>query len=415
MMLPFLLTLVATLPNLSIQQCFSPDDNKLQSSPSTRQELFAGEQAFSLAMLREAVAVNPKDNIFFSPYSIYNALLLSYFGAANHTEKSLKAALRIPETQSKINTMQAYQFQKHYEAMREINGSESYELRSANKLFVAKQLKLRECVAHLFQDEIQPVDFGVDPEAARQSINNWVEIQTKRHIKDLIPEDKITRDTELVLANAAYFKGLWQSQFLPEHTHKDVFFVSHSKQALVDMMKQKGTFNHIISEHLGAHVLELPYKGNDVSMFIILPPYAKPNGIEAVINQLSVESLQEIVEDDLPRAVEVSIPKFTIEQSIELTPILESLGVGDLFQSTSDLSGFTGETGLRLDEAVHKAKIAVDEQGTVAAAATAIFSFRSSRPLIPARFVANHPFVYFLFDKASQTIQFMGVYRSPHN
>lgn len=95
--------------------------------------------------------------------------------------------------------------------------------------------------------------------------------------------------------------------------------------------------------------------------------------------------------------------------------ILERLGVGDLFQSTSDLSGFTGDTGLYLDEAVHKAKIAVDEQGTVAAAASAIFSFRSSRPLIPARFNANHPFVYFLFDKASQTIQFMGVYRSPHN
>jgi len=77
----------------------------------------------------------------------------------------------------------------------------------------------------------------------------------------------------------------------------------------------------VISEHLGAHVLELPYKGNDISMFIILPPYTKPNGIEAVINQLSVESLQEIVEDDLPRAVEVSIPKFTIEQTIELTPV----------------------------------------------------------------------------------------------
>lgn len=95
--------------------------------------------------------------------------------------------------------MQAYQFQKHYEVMREINGSESYELRSANKLFIANQLKLRECIAQLFQDEVQPLDFNVDPEAARQNINNWVEIQTKRQIKDLLPEDKITRDTELVL------------------------------------------------------------------------------------------------------------------------------------------------------------------------------------------------------------------------
>jgi serpin B len=95
--------------------------------------------------------------------------------------------------------------------------------------------------------------------------------------------------------------------------------------------------------------------------------------------------------------------------------ILERLGVGDLFQSTSNLSGFTEQSGLYFDEAVHKAKISVDEQGTVAAAATAIFSFRSSRPLTPARFIANHPFVYLLFDKKLQTIQFMGVYRSPNN
>ena len=98
-MLPFLVALVAMMPNLSTQHCFRPDDNKLQNSPSTRQELFAGEQAFSLAMLREAVAVNPTGNIFFSPYSVYNALLLPYFGAENHTEKSLKAVLRIPESQ----------------------------------------------------------------------------------------------------------------------------------------------------------------------------------------------------------------------------------------------------------------------------------------------------------------------------
>lgn len=99
MVLPFVVVLALVLPSPGMQQCFSPDDTQVQSSPSTRHELFAGEQAFSLAMLREAVAINPTGNIFFSPYSVYNALLLAYFGAANHTEKDLRAALRIPETQ----------------------------------------------------------------------------------------------------------------------------------------------------------------------------------------------------------------------------------------------------------------------------------------------------------------------------
>lgn len=106
--------------------------------------------------------------------------------------------------------MQAYRFEKYSQSIREINGSESYELRSANKLFLAKRLKLRDCIAHLFEEDIQPLDFVADPEAARQNINNWVEIQTKRQIQDLIPQDKITPNTELVLVRwkHANFKTL---------------------------------------------------------------------------------------------------------------------------------------------------------------------------------------------------------------
>ncbi|KAJ9598343.1 hypothetical protein L9F63_010959 [Diploptera punctata] len=403
------------LPGLSTQQCLSADDNTVSTAPGSRLELFTGEQAFSIAMLKEAVRDNPTGNVFFAPYSVYNALLLTYFGAANQTEGALQAALRIPQTQSKISTMQAYSLEKYFQDMKKFNGSESYELSSANRLFISNDRKLRDCMARLFEGEVQSIDFRSNPEAARQIINGWVETQTKRHIQDLIPQDKISVNTQLVLANAAYFKGKWQSQFLPEQTKRDLFYNSpSSKPTFVDFMKQKGAFNHIVSEKLGAHILELPYKGNDISMFIILPPFTKANGVESIIENLSLESLHELLEDDLPKNVEVVIPKFAIEQTITLKPILERLGVGDLFQSTSDLSGFTGEPNLQLDDAIHKAKISLDEQGTVAAASTAIFSFRSSRPLSPVQFIANHPFMYLIFDKTSQTIQFMGVYRTPN-
>jgi serpin B len=105
MMLPLVTALLVMLPGLSTQQCFGPDDAKVQNSPNTRQELFTGEQAFSLSMLREAVAASPTGNVFFSPYSVYNALLLAYFGAANHTEQALKAVLRIPETQVRLQEL----------------------------------------------------------------------------------------------------------------------------------------------------------------------------------------------------------------------------------------------------------------------------------------------------------------------
>ena len=99
MMLPLVAVIAILLPGFSVQQCFSADDNSVPTGPHTRQELFTGEQAFSIAMLREATAVNPTGNVFFSPYSVYNALLLAYFGAANQTERTLQAALRIPPTQ----------------------------------------------------------------------------------------------------------------------------------------------------------------------------------------------------------------------------------------------------------------------------------------------------------------------------
>nr|CAD7423975.1 unnamed protein product [Timema monikensis] len=466
-MLLLLLMLVA----LSHQQCLTQDDTKLQTDPKARLTLYAGQQEFSLDMLRVISSMNKNTNIFFSPSSVYSALLLAYFGAANQTEDSLKKTLHINADQDKLSTMQAYRLERFFQAMRAANGSGSYELRSPSRIYLSNNLRLRECMEQLFHDEVVQINFLGDPENSRLAINEWVEQQTKRLIKNLISEGKVTPSTSLVLVNAAYFKGLWQSQFLAQHTRKEVFFISASEQTLVPMMKQKGTFNHralssciintrnpmspciinirysmstVVSERLGAHVLELPYKGKDVSMFLFLPPFVKNNAVDSLIKQLDHESLAEIVAEDglFARQVEIMVPKFSIEQELDLTPvgalfgtpfragalgicqvlpalklpllILEQMGVGDLFTETADLSGFTGQRGLLFDDAVHKARIDVDEKGTEAAAATAMLFFRSSRPLNPLRFVCNHPFIYLLFDRVSQTVLFMGIYRRPN-
>ncbi|KAK9503695.1 hypothetical protein O3M35_010202 [Rhynocoris fuscipes] len=415
MMQPVLFVLIA-LPAFTLQQCFTADDSKIGPDPNARLALYTGEQKFSLSLLQAINSVMPAENIFFSPFSVYNAMLLAYFTASNHTEAALHKALYLPNSQDKLSTMQAYRLEKYFQKMRLYNGSASYELSSANRLFISPQQSVRECMKLLFDDEITVTDFEADPLAATKSINTWVEQQTRKQIKDLIPEGHLTKFTQLVLANAAYFKGLWKTKFQPESTRKEVFYISNSQNAFVTMMKMKSTFNHMASEKLGAHVLELPYKGEDVSMYIFLPPIS-PNGVTNILKQLTFENFQEIVSQDLmvQRPVEVGVPKFTIEQQLEMTPILESLGVGDVFKPTSDLSGLTGKPGLHLEECIHKAKIMVDEEGTTAAAATAIFNFRSSRPLDPARFICNHPFVYVIFDKISQTILFAGIFNKPPN
>lgn len=178
-------------------------------------------------------------------------------------------------------------------------------------------------------------------------------------------------------------------------------------------MAVNGSFYHAVNERLGAHILEMPYNGNDVSMFVILPPTVD-GGLENVLKNLNVDLLQQTLEEGNSREVHVKFPKISLEKEVQLVPILEKIGVGDLFTPSANLTGFTG-TNLNLDDAIHKSKIVIDEEGATAASATVLFSFRSSRPLEPAVFECNHPFFYFIYDKKSRAVLFAGLYRDPEN
>ncbi|KAG6453698.1 hypothetical protein O3G_MSEX008282 [Manduca sexta] len=444
-----LVLLVATCVS---SQCFSKDDSSKKLDPGARTSLYSGQLAFTLNLFQTINSAVPDDNIFFSPFSVYQSLLLAYFSTGGRTEESLKKSLEIEDNMDKMNLMTAYKVDKRSRMTN--NNSDSYEFTTANKLFVANELQVRQCMFDLFGEEIEALNFRENPEVSREYINNWVERITKNHIKKLLPADgvseftklnfrenpevsreyinnwveRITKNhikkllpadgvsefTKLVLANAAYFKGVWASKFSPERTKKEPFFVSETRQTLVPFMKQKGTFHYGVSEELGAQVLELPYKGNDISMFILLPPYSMKEGVTNIIANLNTERLAAVMEESyMSREVIVEIPKFTIERTLSLRPILDRLGVGDLFNVSADFSTLTEDSGIRFDDAVHKAKIQIDEEGTVAAAATALFGFRSSRPAEPTRFIANFPFVYLIYERPTNSILFFGVYRDP--
>ncbi|KAF9419234.1 hypothetical protein HW555_004161 [Spodoptera exigua] len=393
-------------------QCFYKDDSSKKLDPEARVSLYRGQLEFTLNLFNAINKAVPDDNIFFSPFSVYHALVLAYFSAGGQTEHSLKESLRIAENMDKINLMTAYKVDKRSRAAN--NNSDSYEFTNANKLFTDVSLQVRQCMLDLFGEELETLNFRENPEASRTYINDWVSRITKNNIKDLIPEDSISQATKLVLANAAYFKGVWASKFPKERTKKEAFFVSETRQTLVPFMKQKGTFHYMVSDELGAQILELPYKGSDISMYILLPPYSMKEGVTNIIANLTPERLAAVVEEGyMGREVIVEIPKFTVEKSLSLRDVLETLGVGDLFNVTADFTTLSEQPGILFDDAVHKAKIQTDEEGTVAAAATAIFGFRSSRPAEPTRFVANFPFVYLIYERPTNSILFMGVYRDP--
>ncbi|CAH4030837.1 serine protease inhibitor 88Ea-like [Pieris brassicae] len=391
-------------------QCLDKDVSK--ANPESRVDLYKGQLHFTLDLFNTINKAVPEDNVFFSPFSVYHALLLGYIASGGRTEQNLKQALKISDSLDKVNLLTAYRVDKRSRAMN--NNSDSYEFTNANRMFVDSGLNVRQCVRDLLLDELQALNFHENPVAAREAINSWVERVTKNNIKDLIPADGITEATKLVLANAAYFKGVWASKFLVERTKKQVFFVSETRQTLWPFMRQKGIFHYMVNDDLGAQILELPYKGNDISMYILLPPYSMKEGVSNIIAKLTPERLAAVVEEGyMGREVVVEIPKFTIERSLPLRTILESLGAGDLFNATADFSSLTDDHGIYFDDAMHKAKIQVDEEGTVAAAATALFGFRSSRPAEPSVFIANFPFVYILYEKPTNSVLFMGVFRDP--
>lgn len=417
---PFLLGSVSS-------QCLTGNDFPGVGNPGAKNSLPAARFKFALTTLKKTALIETQDNIFYSPHSLYQALRLAYFGARGTTEQSLKKALHIPNDLSKIDVQRFYATENYDRLGAQANATD-YDYSSANRLWISDKRKVRDCMLDFFGDQLEKTDFHSDPAAVRNNINEWVSNMTKGHIKDLLPPNSIGEDTDLVLANAVYFKGLWQSQFEPANSKKDLFYSSGSQNSMVTFMHQKGTFNHLISELLGAHILELPYKGERISMFVMLPPFAQArasgsdrDGIRVLIDHLSTDEgsaeLRDILDYGVPpRDVEVLLPRFEVDKELPLGTLLHSLGAGELMAPNSaDLRGFVedGEKSLHLGDAVHRARIEVTEEGTTAAAATALFTFRSGRPLQPAVFNANHPFVYFIYDRQTKDILFCGVYRTP--
>ena len=416
-------------------QCLTGNDVPALMDPTSKVSLTDARFDFALDSLKKAALIESKDNLFFSPHSIHQALSLAYFGARGTTEGSLKRALRIPDQLSKIDVQRFYAFEKSLNQMRsQINGSADYEYRVANRFWITNSRKLRECMLDFFDDQLQVTDFRTNPAEVRSRINDWVSNMTKGHIRELLPPSSIAEDTDLVLANAVYFKGLWAQRFDPKNSKRDIFYASGAQNSFITFMRQKGNFNHVVSEELGAYILELPYKGDEISMFVLLPPFStartllqdssaneSQDGIRQLVERLATEKgsreLRQLLDDGMPaREVEVSLPRFELERELQLNQLLHALGAGELLvPGAADLRGFVadGEPSLHLGDAVHRARIEVTEEGTTAAAATAIFTFRSSRPTEPAIFNANHPFVYLIYDKHDRTVLFTGVFRSP--
>uniref|UniRef100_A0A1B6EN40 Serpin domain-containing protein n=1 Tax=Cuerna arida TaxID=1464854 RepID=A0A1B6EN40_9HEMI len=414
MMLLLLVVLAYTVSSTQ-SQCLTAQDDRYNKGQTAHQELMRSQLDFSLSLFKAVGSQQPSDNIFISPLSIYNALLLAYFASRGHTEESLHKFLFLPASQDKLDMLLSYRVQRLLTA----SGAYKSQVNTANRLFVSVEQTILDCMTEYFNDEIEMVDFsGRGLARAVDRINSWVAQKTNNNIQNMVSADGINPGTQLILANAAYFKGTWKTQFDERDTRSGSFFVNKDKSVMVPMMYQQETFKHWRSDEAGAEIVDLPYKGNNISLLLLLPdPSREMYPAASLLKRLNSTTVRNIIRESVdPRnddKVEIRIPKFNVERTLELTAILESMGIGDLFRSTSDLTGLTGGPRIRLNSAIHKAKIQVDEKGTEAAAATALTDTR-----IPgSSFLCDRPFIYLLLDKTSDidraTLLFAGIYNDP--
>ncbi|HEX5268842.1 MAG TPA: serpin family protein [Gemmataceae bacterium] len=344
-------------------------------------------------------------NLFFSPESISTALAMTYAGARGDTADEMAKALHFTLPPDKL----APAFGA---LLKDLNGEvrkPGYRLAVANALWGQKGEGFKDDYLKVTKDDygagLRPLDFAGNAEGARAEINAWVEKQTQNKIKDLLPPGVIDRMTRLVLTNAVYFKGDWQSPFKKDRTRDEVFDDGTDAKKRVPMMHQSARFKYLDAGDL--QVLEMPYVGKDLSMVVLLPK--KVAGLGDLENGLTADKLAGWLGKARGEEVVVSLPRFKTTSEFSLKATLEGLGMKKAFRVPgADFSGINGKEDLFLSAVVHKAYADVKEEGTEAAASTgAVLRPLSVRPPAP-EFRADHPFIFLIRDTRNGSVLFLG-------
>jgi serine protease inhibitor len=398
--------LVAAILVLAIISALPQTPKPFTASPEVKAAV-EGNTAFALDLYQKLK--EQPGNLFFSPYSISTALAMTYSGARGQTENEIANVLHFNAAQTNIHAA----FGALTERMNKIQRWNRITLVAANSLWCQRDYPFTDTFLNLIRSDYNAdarlVNFKTAPETARNEINSWVGRKTKGRIQDLIESGQFTPLTRLVLCNAIYFKGKWQTQFKPNDTKPESFHVSTNQDVTVPMMYQSSQCKMAYNDDESVELLELPYVGNDLSMIILLPtPYGEENDLPSLEQKLTAENLRNwlktLDQTGLHKA-SIFLPRFTTTQSFDLTDKLKSLGMTSAFNDAADFSGMDGTTNLFISDVIHKAFVEVNESGTEAAAATWVHIMTKS---MAERFVADHPFIFLIRDNGSGTILFLG-------
>lgn len=369
--------------------------------PSLSEHVVKGNTAFAVQLYRELGT--REGNLFFSPYSVSSALGMTYAGARGNTAREMAGVLHFDLGQTELHP--AFKgLKKELAATTQKSGQ---KLNIANALVLTGGNVSGEFKAILKKNyDAEIFGGGLD------QINGWVKQRTEGKIEKILEE--LDPNSACVLLNAIYFKGVWESPFQKNQTHDAPFRVTASKRVTVPFMVQKSDFKMLTGNDFKA--ISIPYEGKSLSMVILLPQAV--DGLDALEKQLTTRMLREWVEKldkQGVKEIELYMPKFKLETTYDLVSHFKNMGMRDAFGVAADFSGMGWPKGdLWISQIKHKAFVEVNEEGTEAAAATAVEMATKSIPYSPV-FRADHPFLFLIRDDRSGAVLFMGRMAHPGN
>ncbi len=383
-------------------------DQVIDDAEEIKQSIPMQNNQFAFDLMRQIPF--EEDNFVVSPFSISTALAMTYAGAREATLEQMAQVMYFDRDQEQFH--QAYG--KYLQSIFEL-AKDNIDLNIANSMWAQEDYHFLDSFfdiveAHYHAETFQ-VDFEGNREQIRNDINQWVYDETLEKISELIAPNVLTEDTRLVLVNAIHFLGAWLKEFDKDRTRENTFYLRDNTSVKADFMQRSDTLPYYGDDNM--QVLEIPYAGETFSMLLVLPSEDIP--LEDVEARMDTAFFANLIDSLKETELEVIIPGFEAETKLDLEKTLAEMGMPKPFSREADFSGMSGDLELKIDKVIHQAMIEVAEEGTEAAAATAVVVIRKTAIEVeqPTVFRANRPFLFFVKDNVNQSILFAGRVMNP--
>ena len=381
----------------------------LTPTPEGIAEVVTANNQFAIDMYQQINGKSEQvdENVFFSPYSLSTAMAMLYAAAEGETKAQIQKTFHYPAP-AILNPNSAALYNQFNKP------NPDYKLATVNDLWMQQGLtptkSYIDTVQRYYSGQVTALDFEGSPDSARQTINKKIVEKTKQMIPELLPKGSIKSDTAVVLTNAVYFKGDWTLPFTAERTSAQPFYNAIGRASTVQMMQQQSYFSYYEDKHI--QVVQLPYKGDDLSMLVVLPKLNHKLAMQQLAKSLSATKIKQWSVGLVRQEVDLQLPKFKLDARYQMKTLLADMGMPKAFNNGAEFNLYADGPPIKLDEVYHQAVVTVDEKGTEAAAAAGAVGMYVGMSY-PVEFKADHPFMFVIKDNKTDAILFLGQVNKP--